>query len=57
MITIYNYNFIGLLYNVASFSMINKFIEKGIEVFLYNVNKNDKLIYNNVYYIVDSINF
>ena len=53
----YNYNFIGLLYNVASFSMINKFIEKGIEVFLYNVNKNDKLIYNNVYYIVDSINF
>jgi len=53
----YNYNFIGLLYDIASNSIINKFKQKGIEVFIYNVNKKDKLIYNDVYYIVDSINY
>ncbi|MBE6154924.1 MAG: glycerophosphodiester phosphodiesterase [Firmicutes bacterium] len=53
----YSYNFIGLLYDVASTSLITKFKEKGIEVFIYNVNKKDKFIYNDVYYIVDSTNY
>lgn len=53
----YNYNFIGLLYDIVNESIITKFKEKGIEVFIYNINKKDKLIYNDVYYIVDSINY
>jgi len=50
----YSYDFIGLLYDVVTFNMVNSFLNRNIEVFLYAISKKDKLIYNNVYYIVDN---
>jgi len=49
----YNYDFIGILYDVASLHMINSLKELNIEIFLYALNKKDKYIYKDVYYIVD----
>ena len=50
---LYPFDFIGILYDVASEHMINSLKKLNIEVFLYGINKKDKLIYNDVYYIVD----
>lgn len=50
----YSYDFIGILYDVASFHMIDAFQKLNIEVFLYGIHKNDPFIYSNVYYIVDA---
>ena len=49
----YNYDFIGILYDVASNNLIDNFKESNIEVLLYALNKKDKFIYKNIYYIVD----
>jgi len=50
----YPFDFIGILYDVASFHMIQSLHDLGIKVFLYGINKKDKLIYEDVYYIVDA---
>jgi len=50
----YSYDFIGILYSVASYHMIDSLKKLNIEVFLYAVGKKDKLIYKDVYYIVDT---
>lgn len=52
----YTYDFIGILYDVANEHMLNSFKKLNIEVFLYALNKNDKYIYRDVFYIVDKIN-
>lgn len=49
----YDYNFIGILYDVATTHMINSLKELNIEVFLYALNKKDKYLFKDVYYIVD----
>ena len=49
----YKYDFIGLLYDVTTPLMISYFQDKKIEIFLYALNKKDKFIYSDVYYIVD----
>lgn len=49
----YHYDFICLLYDVATPYMIDSFKQIGIEVFLYAIQKKDKLNYQDVYYIVD----
>jgi len=49
----YPFDFIGIIYNVASLHMINSLKEMNLEVFLYAINKKDKLKYKDVYYIVD----
>lgn len=49
----YPYDFIGIMYDVASLHMIESLKKANIEVFLYAIEKNDKLIYDDVYYIVD----
>lgn len=51
--TEYPYNFIGILYDIATEHMINSFKELNIEVFLYALNKKDKYIFKDVYYIID----
>ncbi|MCM1053686.1 MAG: hypothetical protein NC483_06920 [Ruminococcus sp.] len=51
--SIYPYDFMGILYDVANYHMINSLQKLNIEVFLYALNKHDKYLYNNVYYIVD----
>ncbi len=51
--TSYPYDFMGVLYDVASLHLINSLKKLNIEVFLYALNKKDKYIYDNVYYIVD----
>lgn len=51
--SVYPYDFIGIMYDVASPHMIDALKDKNIEVFLYAIDKKDKLIYDNVYYIVD----
>lgn len=53
--TEYTYNFIGILYDVATEHMIKCFRDMGVEVFLYALNKKDKYKFENVYYIVDAI--
>lgn len=50
----YDYDFIGILYNVASKHMIDSLKKLNIEVFLYALNKKDKYIYDDVYYIIDN---
>ena len=52
----YTYDFIGILYDVANEHMLNSFKKLNIEVFLYALNKNDKYIYRDVFYIVNKIN-
>lgn len=49
----YPYDFIGILYDVATEHMINSLKELNIEVFLYALNKKDKYIFKDVYYIID----
>lgn len=51
--TEYTYNFIGILYDVATKHMINSFRKLNIEVFLYALSKKDKYIFDDVYYIID----
>lgn len=50
----YHFDFLGILYDVASFHLIDSLKKLNIEVFLYALNKKDKLIYDDVYYIVDA---
>ncbi len=50
----YNYDFMGVLYDVASDHLIESLRFNKIEVFLYALNKKDKYKYKNVYYIIDS---
>ncbi len=50
----YNYDFIGLLYDVATPHMLASFKKLDIEVFLYALAKKDKYIYDDVYYIIDA---
>lgn len=50
----YDYDFIGILYNVASKHMIDSLKKLNIEVFLYALNKKDEYIYDDVYYIIDN---
>lgn len=50
----YDYDFIGILYNVASKHMIDSLKKLNIEVFLYALNKKDEYIYEDVYYIIDN---
>lgn len=51
---VYPYDFIGILMPVASKHMISSLHDLGIEVFLYGISKKDKLIYEDVYYIIDA---
>lgn len=51
----YSYDFIGILYDVANKHMIDTLNKMNIEVFLYALNKKDKFIYKNVYYIIDDV--
>lgn len=50
----YNYDFIGILYNIANKHMIDSLKKLDIEVFLYALNKKDKYVYDGVYYIIDN---
>ena len=52
--TSYNYDFIGLIYDVATPLMLSYFKKNNIEIFLYALSKKDKFIYSDVYYIIDS---
>lgn len=49
----YNYDFIGILYDIATNHMIEAFKKLNIEVFLYAINKKDQYIFSDCYYIVD----
>jgi len=49
----YNYDFIGILYDVATKHMLESFKKLNIEVFLYALNKKDQYVFNDCYYIVD----
>ena len=49
----YSYDFIGILYDIATEHMIQSLKNQNIEVFLYALNKKDKYQFNDVYYIVD----
>ena len=51
----YNYDFIGILYDIATTHMIKSLKDLNIEVFIYAISKKDKYIFKDVYYIVDSI--
>ena len=43
-----------ILYDVASLYLINSLKKSNIKVFLYDINKKDKLSYPDIYYIVDA---
>ena len=49
----YTYDFIGILYDVATNHMIESLQKMNIEVFLYALNKKDKYRFKDVYYIID----
>lgn len=49
----YPYDFMGILYDVASTHLITSLKNLNIEVFLYALNKKDKFLYSGVYYIID----
>ena len=49
----YPYDFIGILYDVATNHMIDSLKKLNIEVFLYSLSKKDKFIFKDVYYIID----
>lgn len=51
----YHGDFIGILYDVATPHLISSLRNLNLEVFLYALNKKDKYLYSNVYYIVDEI--
>ena len=50
----YNYDFIGLLYGIATPPIIEAFKKLNIEVFLYALSKNSKFNFPDVYYIIDA---
>lgn len=50
----YSYDFIGIIYSLASYSLISSFNKLNIEVFLYALNAKSPYIYSNVYYIIDN---
>lgn len=49
----YPYDFIGILYDVANEHMINSLKKLKLKVFLYALNKKDKYLFKDVYYIID----
>ncbi len=49
----YPYDFIGILYDVASEKLITSLKKLNLEVFLYALNKKDKYLFKDVYYIID----
>ena len=49
----YTYDFIGILYPIANDHMSASLKESNIEVFLYGISKNDPLLWEDIYYIVD----
>ena len=49
----YSYDFICLLYDIATPHMINFYKKNSIEVFLYGIDKKDKINRNDIYYIID----
>ncbi len=49
----YPYDFIGILYDVATNHMIDSLNKMNIEVFLYALDKKDQYIFKDVYYIID----
>lgn len=50
----YNLDFIGLLNSLTTRDLIEKFQNRGVEVFLYGIlNEDTDLCYEDVYYIVD----
>ncbi len=50
----YHYDFIGILYDVASKHLIESLKKLKIEVFLYALSKKDKYLFKDVYYIIDN---
>ena len=50
----YHYDFIGILYDVASEHLIESLKKLKIEVFLYALSKKDKYLFKGVYYIIDN---
>ena len=52
----YTYDFIGILYPIANDHMISSLKRNNIEVFLYGIGKNDLLLWEDIYYIVDEKN-
>lgn len=50
----YHYDFIGILYDVASEHLIESLKKLKIEVFLYALSKKDKYLFKDVYYIIDN---
>ena len=50
----YHYDFIGILYDVASKHLIESLKKLNIEVFLYALSKKDKYLFKDVYYIIDN---
>ena len=50
----YHYDFIGILYDVASKHLIESLKKIKIEVFLYALSKKDKYLFKDVYYIIDN---
>ena len=50
----YHYDFIGILYDVASKHLIESIKKLKIEVFLYALSKKDKYLFKGVYYIIDN---
>ena len=50
----YNYDFICLLYDITSNSLINAFKKENIPVFIYAISPKDKFIYKDTYYIIDA---
>ena len=50
----YHYDFIGLIYDIVTLNMIKSFKDLNIEVIIYAINKKDKYLYSNVYYIIDN---
>ena len=49
----YTYDFMGILYDVATEHMIKSLHDLKIEVFLYALSPKDKYIFKDVYYIID----
>ncbi len=50
----YTYDFIGILYNIATIHLIESLKKLNIEVFLYALSKKDKYSFKDVYYIIDN---
>lgn len=50
----YNYNFVGLLNILLDEDLINKYQRKDVEVLSYGILRKQKLLYKDIYYIIDS---